>query len=79
MPNRAAVGAAAQPGELRKDEPDPVAALAAGPQLVDDVRVHPGLSVDEPLQIERVACRFHMTTVAQWSNGGCRRRATWHR
>jgi len=38
-----------------------VAALVAGPQLIDHLSVHPRLRVREALQIERVACRFHMT------------------
>lgn len=33
----------------------------AGPQLIDHLSVHPRLRVREALQIERVACRFHMT------------------
>ena len=37
-----------------------MAALAAGPQLINHARVHPGLRVDETLQVERVACQFHM-------------------
>jgi len=52
--------AAAQAGDLREDEPDPVAAFAAGPQLVHDARVHPFLGVDETLQFKRIACEFHM-------------------
>ena len=38
-----------------------MAALAAGPQLVEHGRVHPFLRINEPLQIEGVACEFHMT------------------
>ncbi|BBX44921.1 quinone-dependent L-lactate dehydrogenase [Mycobacterium cookii] len=38
-------------------------ALVAGPQFVDDLRVHPCLRVDETLQIEGVACGLHMTYV----------------
>jgi L-lactate dehydrogenase (cytochrome) len=52
---------AAQPGDLREDEPDPVAAFAAGAQLVDDLWVDPRLRINKTLQIERVACRFHMS------------------
>ena len=41
-----------------------MAALSPGAQLVDDVAVDRRLRVDETLQIEGVACRFHVTTVA---------------
>jgi L-lactate dehydrogenase (cytochrome) len=38
-----------------------MAAFATGPQFVENVRINPGLRVHEPLKIEGVACRFHMT------------------
>ena len=38
-----------------------MAAFATGPQLVENVRINPGLRVHETLKIEGVACRFHMT------------------
>ena len=38
-----------------------MAALAAGAQLVDDLRVDPRLCVHETLQIEGVACGLHMS------------------
>ena len=56
--------AAAQPAQLREDEPHPVTAFSSAPQLVDDVAVDRRLRVNETLQVEGVACRFHMTTVA---------------
>ena len=50
-------GAAAETGELRKDEPDPVTALGSGPQFGDDRVVNRCLGVDEPLQVEDVGRR----------------------
>jgi L-lactate dehydrogenase (cytochrome) len=38
-----------------------MAALAAGPQLVEHLPVHPRLRIDETLQIKWVACRLHKT------------------
>ena len=54
MPNRTAVGAAAQAAQLGEDEPDPVAAFAAGAQFGEHRVVHAVLRVDKALQIERI-------------------------
>src|SRR5579875_2339778 len=66
--------AAAQPGDLREHEPDPVAALPAVAQLIKDTVVDPSLRVDETLQVERIAWIAHVTTVTQrlrcFSGGG---------
>ncbi len=45
--------APAEPGDLREDEPDPVAGLASGPELGDDVTVDETLGSHEPLEVER--------------------------
>ena len=55
---------AAQPEELRKHEPHPVTAFSSAPQLVDDAAVNRSLRLHETFQVEGVARRFHMTTVA---------------
>jgi L-lactate dehydrogenase (cytochrome) len=52
--------ATAKPSDLRKDKPDPMAALATGAQLVDYLSVNPSLRVNETLQIKRVACGLHV-------------------
>ena len=52
---------AAQPVDLREDEPDPMAALAAGAQLVEDGVVDPSLRIDKTLQIKGIACGLHMS------------------
>jgi hypothetical protein len=51
-------GGAAQPGDLREDEPHPVAALVAGVQLLEGLLVDALLSVDEAGQIGRHGCRI---------------------
>lgn len=58
--------AAAQPAQLREDEPHPVTAFPSGAQLVDNIAIDRRLRVDKALQIEWIACRFHQTTVAHW-------------
>jgi hypothetical protein len=47
-------GAGAETGQLREDEPDPVGALPARPELAQRPLVHPVLRIDEPLQSERI-------------------------
>ena len=46
--------ALAQSGDLREDEPHPVALLASGAKLFAGLRIGTLLRVDEPLQVERV-------------------------
>ena len=52
---------AAQFGELREHEPDPVGALAASAQLGQHSLVHPILGIDKALEIEDIR---HVLTVA---------------
>jgi hypothetical protein len=51
---------ASEDAQLRKDEPDPVAAFGAGAQLGQHPVVDAVLSVDETLEIGRVV---HLSTV----------------
>ena len=46
--------ALAETGDLRKDEPHPVALFAAGPKLPADLLIDRGLRVDETFEVERV-------------------------
>src|SRR5215218_4236049 len=47
--------AAPEPGDLREDEPHPVGALLAGPQLGERLVVGLGLGVEEPLEVVGIA------------------------
>src|SRR5258708_3915876 len=47
--------AAAESGDLGKDEPHPMAALAPGAQLGDHVFIDWRLRIDEALEVERIA------------------------
>src|SRR6266542_6180942 len=49
--------AMAEPRNLRKDEPHPVAALAAGTKLSQHGRIYGLLRVDEPLQSKAIVHR----------------------
>lgn len=51
-------GTASEAGELRKDEPHPVALLGAGAELGKDGFIDAVLGVDEALEIVRIHARI---------------------
>src|ERR1035441_8122937 len=50
--------AGAEAGKLGKDEPHPVAALAAGAKLREHLREDAGLGIHEALEVVRIGCRL---------------------